>query len=75
MRVHKLQPTVTRIAKCSAERKQTAAKNLSKVALNNIKASVVMESLKNEAAKSLQATGVARPVNRDIDFLFMGFAC
>ena len=45
MLVQKLQPTIARVAKNSATKKQLAAKNLSKVAFNNIKASVMMASL------------------------------
>ena len=51
MQVQRLQPTLTQVAKRSASKKQLAEKALSKVAFNNIKASVAMASL-NEAVKN-----------------------
>lgn len=80
MQVQKLQPTIARVAKNSATKKQLAAKNLSKVAFNNIKASVIMASLENAAAKTKanSVTSKNQPtscISLWGDLLPMGFAC
>ncbi len=80
MQVQRLQPTLTKVARSSASKKQIAEKSLSKVAFNNIKASVAMDSLTAAAAntKANQATSKNQPtscVGMWGDLLPMGFAC